>query len=263
MAPDRATRWLLATIFAAAMPGYSLGLAVSTVLPTRGAVHSRILRAGPSDVQMLEAFDLIPVMDCLKLDGMDAVEQCMDKLEPWLAINEGGDVEFSLNAVNGFIGGSVGVIGTVISTMIKKEEVKDRLKCGYCAGSGQILCGHCLSSGTVNYQKEDGTFGTMACPNCEQTGSVVCINCQGSGISVPEEFFTALGDEEVGFTEEDFIGLFDEKPLPSRSDAPETDAPTRDPVGVGSGSGETTKGAAAVNEAPLGVKPSDYIDGTS
>ena len=72
---------------------------------------------------------------------MDAVEQCMDNLEPWLAINDEGDVAFSLNAVNGFIGGSVGVIGTVISTMIKKEEVKDRLKCPYCAGSGQILCG--------------------------------------------------------------------------------------------------------------------------
>jgi len=216
-----------------------------------------MLRSGPCDVQMLEAFDLIPVMDCLKLDGIDAVEQCMDKLEPWLAINEGGDVAFSLNAVNGFIGGSVGVIGTVISTMIKKEEVKDRLKCPYCAGSGQILCGHCLSSGTVSYQKEDGSFATQPCSNCEQTGSVVCINCQGSGISVPEEFFSALGDEEVGFTEEDFIGLFDDKPLPSRSDAPETDAQARDAEPVGA-----APAAPAVNEAPLGVKPTDYIDGT-
>lgn len=200
-------------------------------------------------------------MDCLKLDGMDAVEQCMDNLEPWLAINDEGDVAFSLNAVNGFIGGSVGVIGTVISTMIKKEEVKDRLKCPYCAGSGQILCGHCLSTGVVKYQMEDGSIGTKTCENCEGTGSVVCINCQGSGISVPEEFFTALGDEEVGFTEEDFIGLFDEKPLPSRSDAPETDAPQ--PVGAAVGSSGSTPPAASVDEPPLGSKPSDFMDGAS
>ena len=55
MAPDRATRWLMATILAV-MPGYSLALAVSTVLPSRGLVRSRMLRSGPCDVQMLEAF---------------------------------------------------------------------------------------------------------------------------------------------------------------------------------------------------------------
>jgi len=50
----------------------------------------------------------------------------------------------------------------------------------------------------------------VACPNCEATGTVVCINCQGSGRSVPEDLFQKLGDEEVRFTEEDYIGLFDE-----------------------------------------------------
>ena len=55
----------------------------------------------------------------------------------------------------------------------------------------------------------------------------------------------------------DFIGLFDDKPLPSRSDAPETDAQARDAEPVGA-----APAAPAVSEAPLGVKPTDYIDGT-
>ena len=42
---------------------------------------------------------------------------------------------------------------------------------------------------------------------------MVCINCQGSGLSVPDDFLQKLGDDESGFTEEDFIGLFDETPM--------------------------------------------------
>ncbi len=129
---------------------------------------------------------------------MDAVQACMDKLEPWLEVTEGGDITFSLNAVNGFIGGSVGVIGTVIATQVKKGEVKGRLKCVYCDGSGQILCGHCLGSRALSYKDEGGglVMGEH-CSNCEATGTVVCINCQGSGLSVPDDFLQVLGDEEV------------------------------------------------------------------
>ena len=39
----------------------------------------------------------------------------------------------------------------------------------------------------------------------EGSGTVVCINCQGSGLSVPDDFLQVLGDEEVGFTEEDYV----------------------------------------------------------
>ena len=161
--------------------------------------------------------DLMPVVDCLKLDGMDSVQECMDSISPWMEITEDGDLNFSLNAVNGFIGGSVGVLGTVISTMIKKNEVKDRLKCTYCDGTGQILCGHCLGTGSLLVKGESGELAPVTCPNCEGSGTVVCINCQGSGLSVPDEFLQVLGDEEIGFTEEDYIGLFDETPIPNRS----------------------------------------------
>ena len=128
---------------------------------------------------------------------MDTVNACMDKLTPWLEIAQGGEVTFSQAAVNGFIGGSVGVVGTVISTMIKKEEVKDRLKCVYCDGSGQILCGHCLGLRYVRGTDAQGAPINVKCPNCEGTGTVVCINCQGSGMSVPEDFFQVMGDPEV------------------------------------------------------------------
>ena len=66
--------------------------------------------------------------------------------------------------------------------MIKKEEVKGRLKCNYCNGSGQIVCGHCLGQGQKKYFLESATIydgstvQAMACDNCEQTGTVVCMS---------------------------------------------------------------------------------------
>ena len=125
------------------------------------------------------------------------------------------------NAVNGFIGGSVGVIGTVIATQIKKGEVQERLKCVYCDGTGEILCGHCLGS--------PSSVALKTCDNCEDTGSVVCINCQGSGLSVPDDILQVLGDEEVGFTEEDYIGLFDEAPIPRKQDSAAQKVPAEVP----------------------------------
>jgi len=202
---------------------------------------------------MLEAFDLMPVIDCLKLDGIDAVEMCMDNISPWMQITDEGELSFSLNAVNGFIGGSVGVIGTVASTMIKKEQVKDRLKCNYCAGSGQIVCGHCLGTGTISVKGEDGVLSSVTCANCEGSGTVVCINCQGSGLSVPDEFLQVLGDEEMGFTEEDYIGLFDETPVPNKANAPDV------PASVATAAASTAaKTAAATKNGP---RPEDYTGG--
>jgi hypothetical protein len=76
--------------------------------------------------------------------------------------------------------------------------VKERLKCVYCDGSGEIMCGHCLGTGMVSYMDAEGTLRLgERCENCEGTGTVVCINCQGSGLSVPEDFLQILGDQEV------------------------------------------------------------------
>ena len=34
---------------------------------------------------------MLPIVDCLKLDNMDAVQVCMDRLEPWLELTETGE----------------------------------------------------------------------------------------------------------------------------------------------------------------------------
>lgn len=137
---------------------------------------------------------------------MDAVQKCMDTLEPWLEVTE-ETFSVSSAAINGFIGGAVGVFGTAVATRMKKTEVKDRLKCTYCQGSGQIACGHCMDTGTWSTQGQDGEWLKSGCPNCESTGTVVCINCQGSGITVPDDVMSVLGDSEAGFTDDDYIGL--------------------------------------------------------
>jgi len=205
---------------------------------------------------MLEAFDLLPVIDCLRLDNQDAVNACMDGLQPWLEIAEDGAVVLQPGAISGFIGGTVGVLGTIVSTMIKKEEVKDRLKCVYCDGSGQIICGHCLASREVATTDAKGNVVWETCENCEGTGTVVCINCQGSGMSIPEEFFQMMGDPEVGFTEEDYIGLFDETPIPKG----------QPPVVPSKSAIEEPKAVAAVGNTPDEgssgpAKPSDFTGG--
>jgi len=225
--------------------------------PRTAHASSRIAveRTGARGIAMLEAFDLEPVANCLKQSNMDAVQYCMDNLsgqvQPWFQVKADGSLAFSQSAINGFIGGSVGVVGTVVSTLIKKGEVKDRLKCLYCNGSGQIVCGHCLGTGTVKLSATE----SVACSNCEGTGTVVCINCQGSGLSVPDEFLQVLGDEEVGFTEEDYIGLFDETPIPKKQKPPSEGgaAPPAPP----------TESSAATLDAPIGSRAEDYSDSGS
>jgi len=218
-----------------------------------------VARPRSSSIAALEAFDLLPVMDCLKLDSMDAVQMCMDKLEPWMELSEGGDLTISLNAINGFIGGSVGVIGTVLAAQIKKGEVKERLKCVYCEGEGQIPCGHCLGTGVLSYMDASGKLVLgEKCENCEGTGTVVCINCQGSGLSVPDDFLQILGDQEVGFTEQDYIGLFDETPIP-RGNSPTVRPPVPTAADAPAAVATKTPTETAASDGPR--EPHDYTGG--
>ena len=143
------------------------------------------------------------------------------------------------------------MIGTVIAAQFKKEEVKGRLKCVYCDGTGQIECGHCFGTSRLSYMDDSGAVVLGAnCDNCEMTGNVVCINCQGSGLSVPDDFLQVLGDDDVGFTEEDYIGLFDETPIPR---AP----PAKMPVAPGAAPSEPVSSVASTSD----VKPDDYTGG--
>jgi len=202
---------LLAAATLLLLPLNCAGYAV--VPPCHRAASASRTAGRTSGVSLLEAFDLLPVIDCLKLDEMDKVQVCMDALQPWMVLDDVGGIQFTESAANGFIGGSVGVVGTVIAAQVKKDQVKGRLKCNYCEGTGQILCGHCLGTGTVSFLGPSGELETQQCQNCEGTGTVVCINCQGSGLSVPDDFLQMLGDDDMGFSEDDFIGLFDETPM--------------------------------------------------
>ena len=164
---------------------------------------------------MLEAYDLMPIMDCLKEANQDAVNACFDNISPWLQVTDEGDVVLSQGAINGFLGGSVGAVGTLIATFVKRDQVKDRLKCPYCEGTGIIQCGRCLGSSQLASRDENGVLSYSGCEYCDSSGVVVCINCQGSGLNVPDDFVQALGDTEQGFSEDDYIGLFDEVKFPT------------------------------------------------
>ena len=66
---------------------------------------------------------MLPLLRCL--DAAD-VGVCVENLNPWLQITADGQVLLSEAAGAAFIGGSVGVIGTVASTMRKRDEVRWR-----------------------------------------------------------------------------------------------------------------------------------------
>lgn len=156
-----------------------------------------------------QLFDLAPILDCMQLPTPGEQEMCMEAAEPWLRITMDGGIRLSDGAIKGIAGGAIGVLGTVGVALTRKKEVKDRLKCMYCDGTGQITCGRCLGTGVRRFTNSDGVDMTEVCPNCEGKGTIMCINCQGSGRSVPDDIFDRLGDEEQGFTEEDYIGIFD------------------------------------------------------
>ena len=77
--------------------------------------------------------DMVPLLKCL--DAGD-VKFCIENLNPWLQITGDGQVLLSEAAGAAFIGGSVGVIGSVASTMRKRDEVRRRAE-----GEGQATLG--------------------------------------------------------------------------------------------------------------------------
>eukprot|EP00306_Pavlova_sp_CCMP459_P020577 CAMPEP_0185550226 /NCGR_PEP_ID=MMETSP1381-20130426/19817_1 /TAXON_ID=298111 /ORGANISM="Pavlova sp., Strain CCMP459" /LENGTH=221 /DNA_ID=CAMNT_0028162999 /DNA_START=38 /DNA_END=704 /DNA_ORIENTATION=- len=111
-----------------------------------------------------------------------------DPVELWSSFrgaleNVGATVVFERGALRildpdlaAFVGGAVGVIGTLESIQARRRAVRERLTCVYCDGQGTLACGVCYGSGVTS----DG----QPCPNCSGTGKVSCVSCQGSGNSV-------------------------------------------------------------------------------
>mmetsp|Transcript_9134 Transcript_9134/g.21507 ORF Transcript_9134/g.21507 Transcript_9134/m.21507 type:complete len:302 (+) Transcript_9134:88-993(+) len=101
----------------------------------------------------------------------------------------------------GFLGGTVGVVGTLATYEMGRFRMKQRIVCPYCEG-GVITCGMCLGEGNVIPQKMSSggsgndagpSPGSMAsqlqsqcgCPNCGGIGVVACVNCKGEGVTIP------------------------------------------------------------------------------
>jgi len=241
--------------------GFAIGFAARGPQPSpvRGAVHRR-----QPPATMIEAYDLVPMLSCLKGGSPGEIEQCMQTISPWLSVTDEGKLFLSEAAAGGFIGGSVGVIGTVVSTFMKRDQVKDRLKCPYCYGTGQIVCGRCYGTGLTT-SKIAGTdeWQESDCNTCERAGTVVCINCQGSGLSVPEDILQKLGDSEVGFTEEDYIGLFDEVKFPTLNNQGPSGSDAAGSAAAGSAdeASERDEVLVAAGEKEAGPSPEDFTGG--
>lgn len=80
---------------------------------------------------------------------------------------------------NAFIGGTVGVMGAMVSLEVKKTTTDLNLdQCPYCIGNGQLLCATCFGGCVIAGTNE-------ACPTCGGTGLIECIGCKGDGRNVP------------------------------------------------------------------------------
>ncbi|KAG5177080.1 hypothetical protein JKP88DRAFT_248994 [Tribonema minus] len=86
----------------------------------------------------------------------------------------------------GILGGSVGVIGTLLGIEWKKYNVRQASECCYCRGSGHLVCGQCLGTGELTLVNAVTNKSiSLGCPTCSGMTYITCINCKGDGRSVP------------------------------------------------------------------------------
>ena len=79
---------------------------------------------------------------------------------------------------NAFIGGTVGVMGAMVSLELKKSTTDLNLdQCPYCIGNGRLLCGPCFGSCVSKVGEHCGCCGGL--------GLVECVGCKGDGRNVP------------------------------------------------------------------------------
>ena len=94
-----------------------------------------------------------------------------------LSVVQLSDVGESLS--NAFIGGTVGVMGAMVSLELKKGTTDLNLEqCPYCIGNGRLLCGSCFGSCVDKVTGEH-------CSICGGMGLVECVGCKGDGRNVP------------------------------------------------------------------------------
>eukprot|EP00614_Pseudopedinella_elastica_P013103 CAMPEP_0172614274 /NCGR_PEP_ID=MMETSP1068-20121228/49311_1 /TAXON_ID=35684 /ORGANISM="Pseudopedinella elastica, Strain CCMP716" /LENGTH=229 /DNA_ID=CAMNT_0013419011 /DNA_START=126 /DNA_END=815 /DNA_ORIENTATION=- len=103
-------------------------------------------------------------------------------VDPNLYIPEGVELRSWL----GFLGGTVGVLGTLLTYEKARFRMKQRILCPYCNGGGVITCGACLGCGkTLVKVGPNGAKESCACETCGGIGEVACVNCKAEGVTVP------------------------------------------------------------------------------
>lgn len=109
--------------------------------------------------------------------------------------------------VAGILGGSFGVVGTLVAYEKRRFKTLERVLCPYCLGSGYLECGVCFGAESLNVANVDEETkeklrgqlmecdDEVICYNCEGTGAVTCPNCQGEGLAMPGQLIRQLDIE--------------------------------------------------------------------
>jgi len=118
-------------------------------------------------------------------EGLVLRKRVVTRLDPNLYIPEG----VHLHSWLGFLGGSVGVLGTLLTYEKGRFKMKQRILCPYCEGSGVITCGACCGCGRTvpagTAAEEINDAAASQCNTCGGLGVVACVNCKGEGVTVP------------------------------------------------------------------------------
>jgi len=113
--------------------------------------------------------------------------------------------------IAGLLGGSIGVIGTLVYYEKRRFKMLERVLCPYCQGSGFLTCAVCHGAESLQVRPgaegaQDGSGGAaedeILCPNCDGAGAVMCPNCKGEGLSMPGQLLRQTLDIEMDDLEE-------------------------------------------------------------
>lgn len=78
-----------------------------------------------------------------------------------------------VDAVAAFVGGALGVVGTLVVYETRRYHARTRVACPYCEGTGSLVCGVCVGH-------------DPNCPHCD-AGRIKCVNCEATGLAIPPQ----------------------------------------------------------------------------
>lgn len=69
-------------------------------------------------------------------------------------------------------GGTVGVMGTIITLEVRRQRVKERKQCPYCRGTGKLPCANCYTVGAL--PSGSALTAQESCTSCHSHGFLQC-----------------------------------------------------------------------------------------